>query len=73
MPPILNARTIIPRGFGGIRTTYSIVNKRISEIIPRGFGGIRTTSSIRRSNSYKIIPRGFGGIRTTAEQLALQQ
>ena len=35
---------IIPRGFGGIRTTISGLTLRISLIIPRGFGGIRTTA-----------------------------
>ena len=35
---------IIPRGFGGIRTTIFHRGWRKFEIIPRGFGGIRTTS-----------------------------
>ena len=34
---------IIPRGFGGIRTTRVSVDISIRRIIPRGFGGIRTT------------------------------
>ena len=34
---------IIPRGFGGIRTTLRHGNREFLLIIPRGFGGIRTT------------------------------
>ena len=34
---------IIPRGFGGIRTTLLDLLRILIEIIPRGFGGIRTT------------------------------
>ena len=34
---------IIPRGFGGIRTTVASGVSLEEAIIPRGFGGIRTT------------------------------
>ena len=34
---------IIPRGFGGIRTTNELTEDDAGQIIPRGFGGIRTT------------------------------
>ena len=34
---------IIPRGFGGIRTTIGNNQQLTGKIIPRGFGGIRTT------------------------------
>ena len=34
---------IIPRGFGGIRTTFDVLTNEAFAIIPRGFGGIRTT------------------------------
>ena len=39
-------QVIIPRGFGGIRTTDTRTNLKIYRIIPRGFGGIRTTRKI---------------------------
>ena len=35
--------SIIPRGFGGIRTTGWEADAGGGGIIPRGFGGIRTT------------------------------
>ena len=40
---------IIPRGFGGIRTTNTRPKIRsfVDGIIPRGFGGIRTTRRLR--------------------------
>ena len=56
---------IIPRGFGGIRTTYSEIGTIDRLIIPRGFGGIRTTDRRLAFSFHMIIPRGFGGIRTT--------
>ena len=39
----LNFGMIIPRGFGGIRTTPLGFGVFLNSIIPRGFGGIRTT------------------------------
>ena len=56
---------IIPRGFGGIRTTSALYLATYPMIIPRGFGGIRTTIKRIILLSILIIPRGFGGIRTT--------
>ena len=56
---------IIPRGFGGIRTTLQFASRGFLEIIPRGFGGIRTTDPSAGRVGSRIIPRGFGGIRTT--------
>ena len=37
---------IIPRGFGGIRTTTFEIALPDLVIIPRGFGGIRTTAVV---------------------------
>ena len=59
------AKLIIPRGFGGIRTTHLDKTGLQLEIIPRGFGGIRTTTDRFTPFRQGIIPRGFGGIRTT--------
>ena len=56
---------IIPRGFGGIRTTENHEFVLVRKIIPRGFGGIRTTCCPLGPSGGGIIPRGFGGIRTT--------
>ena len=58
---------IIPRGFGGIRTTDGTNFSDRDLIIPRGFGGIRTTFDLILLIIFTIIPRGFGGIRTTNE------
>ena len=58
---------IIPRGFGGIRTTRRTTHQIDPLIIPRGFGGIRTTFISDVRSRRMIIPRGFGGIRTTGE------
>ena len=65
-----NRTPIIPRGFGGIRTTGELVTYTSTWIIPRGFGGIRTTCFSIRLNLETIIPRGFGGIRTTEQPLS---
>ncbi len=58
---------IIPRGFGGIRTTLVGPQGQDFVIIPRGFGGIRTTLYSFEGGGHSIIPRGFGGIRTTKQ------
>ena len=41
---------IIPRGFGGIRTTSGQASSNLVRIIPRGFGGIRTTAELTASS-----------------------
>ena len=64
---LIKNQVIIPRGFGGIRTTLKNRPRKGEMIIPRGFGGIRTTTQARLTLCDKIIPRGFGGIRTTTK------